>query len=249
MKRKIERVTPKVGTLKQVNQVMRKGMSISGKVSAFTLLLTMAFSTMSFVQDDDTLNTGSSVSTSISADKADSCCSSKTAVSAGRKMMKLYDIPTAEMLRKSDYEAFSNLKNSLTENKLKALQKWLILSDHAVQNEFRKETSVEMNGFLNSVAGDEMINDYFSAENLIMSNSYAHVSDIDVNDLFIAEHVGIESTYNNIVVSDASINKSFEIATVRIATPGAEMFSKADAEIHNNLMIEISSLSLAKAKK
>jgi hypothetical protein len=250
MKRKIERVTPKAGTLKQANQVMRNGMSISGKISAFILLLTMAFSTMSFVQDDDTLTTRTSVSTSSSVEKTDSCCTSKTAVQAGRKMMKLYDIPTAEMLRKSDYEAYSNLKSSLTENKLKALQKWLSLSDYAMQNEFRKETSVEMNGFLNGVAGDEMINDYFIAENLkINIDAYANVSDVDVNDLFTAEHVGIESTYNDIMVSDASINENFEIATIKIASPGAELFSKADAEIHNNLMNEISSLSVAKAKK
>jgi hypothetical protein len=250
MKRKIEKVTPKAGTLKQANQVVRNGMSLSGKMSAFILLLTMAFSTMSFVQDDDTLTNGSSISTSSSVEKADSCCTSKTAVQAGRKMIKLYDIPTAEMLRRSDYEAYSNLKNSLTENRLKALQKWLSLSDYAMQNAFRKETSVEMNGLLNSVASDEMINNYFSAENLSINiNSYAAASDIDVNDLFTAEHVGIESTYNDIVVSDASINDSFEIATTKITTPGVEMFSKADAEIHNNLVNEMNALTVAKAKK
>ena len=249
MKRKIETVTPKAGTLKQSNQVMRNGKSISGKISAFILLLTMAFSSMSFIQDDDTLTNGVTVSSSASTDKNDSCCTSKTTVRPGTKMMKLYDIPTAEMLRKSDYEAYSNLKHSLTENKLKSLQKCLNLSDYAIQNEFRKETSVEMNGFLNNVSGDEVINNFFRAENINLNiTSYATVADQDVNDIFTAEHAGISTVYNNISVSDETVTNSFEISTMKISTPGAALISRADEEIHNNLISDINTL-IAQTKK
>ena len=249
MKRKIETVTPGAGTLKQSNQVMRNGKSISGKISAFILLLTMAFSSMSFIQDDDTLTNGVTVNNSTSVNKNDSCCTSKATVRTGTKMTKLYDIPTAEMLRKSDYEAYSNLKHSLTENKLKSLQKWLNLSDYAIQNEFRKETSVEMNGFLNNVSGDEVINNFFRAENINLNiTSYATVADQDVNDIFTAEHAGISTVYNNISVSDETVTNSFEISTMKISTPGAALISRADEEIHNNLISDINTL-IAQTKK
>lgn len=138
MKRKIEKVTPKAGTLKHTNQIMRTGKSLTGKLSAFVLVLSLALANMSFVQDDATLKNSVSMNTTDTADKMDSCCIvAKPAVKKNdRNVFRLYNLPSAEMIRKSDSEAYTNLRHSLTENKLKALKYWMTISDRSINNDF-----------------------------------------------------------------------------------------------------------------
>ncbi|WP_336514008.1 hypothetical protein [Pollutibacter soli] len=251
MKRKMEKVTPKAGTLKQANQLMRTGKSLSGKLSAFVLMASMAFSTMSFVQDDDTLNKSAALTNVDKTEKTEDCCSTaKPAAKRNeRNVYRLYNLPSAEMIRKSDNEAYTNLRHSLTESKLKALAMLISESDRAINNEFKKETTVDMSNTFSSNSADEMIGDQFKAENITVIGAEAgNNADVDMNDVFTAEVAGIKIDGSVASGADEDLNNDFQASVIWESYPSAEMISKADAEINFNHTQDLKYNSFAKAK-
>lgn len=71
----------------------------------------------------------------------------------------------------------------------------------------------------------------FQAENIDMSSSVAN-SDTDIMDIFQAENEGIKMNIQS-VTSDDQITTNFLAENIDL--PGADILSKADAEIQKNL--------------
>lgn len=248
MKRKIEKVNSEAGTLKQSNSLVRNGMRIPAKLAAFFLMFSLALTNMSFVQDSDSIIKNDSKSTESVADANDTCCDvNKTkATSGSKKILKLYHLPSPEMIRKSDSEANHNLAYSLTENRVKRLKALIVKSDAEISERFKSETSVQTARLINSAKADETIANLFTAENLsIDTRRVGIISDKAINHAFEKENYGIAGSYTNQAHADEQINKKFIAESVRISVPSADRFEIADAdmqtlyqsEAHQNLVI------------
>lgn len=236
MKRKIEKVNSEAGTLKQSNSLVRNGMRIPAKLAAFFLMFSLALTNMSFVQDTDSVIKNDSNTTASVTDANDTCCDvNKAKVAVGtKKILKLYNLPSAEMIRKSDSEANNNLAYSLTENRIKSLKALIANSDAEISERFKNETSVQTSGLIKTAKADETIANLFVAENLsIDTRSLGIMSDKAINHAFEKENYGITGYYTSTTHADDVINKQFNEETARISVPSADHFQIADADMQN----------------
>jgi hypothetical protein len=251
MTRKNRTVNPQSGTLKQENSTMRTSIkSMTVKLIALALIILVSIPNISFVQDDTYATTvDSRKPNKIQLLIPDSCCvNEKPGIKTRKSMVKLV-IPSLEMIRKSDSEAHSNLAISLSENKLKALKPWIIKSDTEINNRFRNETTLSVAGIVNTQNADNRINYLFEAENIRVSSvSAIQLADTDMNDVFIAEHVGITAEYANVYLADMEINREFAINELAISSPSVRDFHLADIEIMNHIQQIIETLPNAVVK-
>jgi hypothetical protein len=215
MKPKMNQVNPKAGTLKQNKNNWSNLKNASRKLIASVMMIAVIAMTPGVV------NAGTKIS--------DTCCTPET--SRLVKMVKAVklNLPSQEMIRKADSEAHMNLVRSLSENKMKKFSALFAISDADINISFHKETMISF-PVADRVA-DENITTLFQAENIDMSSSIAN-SDSDIMDIFQAENEGIKLNIQ-VVAADDQINANFLAENINF--PGAEMISKADAEIQKNL--------------
>jgi hypothetical protein len=215
MKRKMNQVNPKAGTLKQ-NMINWSNLkNASRKLIASVMMIAVIAMTPGVV------NAGTRM--------GDTCCTPETS-----QLVKLIKevkltLPSQEMIRKADTEAHRNLVKSLSENKMKKFSAQFAISDADIKRSFNKETMISIPAA--DRVTDENITTLFQAENIDMSSSIAN-SDSDIMDIFQAENDGIKLNIQA-VAADDQINANFLAENINL--PGAEMISKADAEIQRNL--------------
>jgi hypothetical protein len=234
MKRKNNTVTPEAGTLKQTNHSERNVLKqLAAKLIALTLIPSIAFMNMSFMPDS--LPEGMNKSDTIDRiEKADSCCvtpGQKSVTAKNRKMVKLV-MPSAEMIRKSDSEAYANLINSVKENELNILHHMFVMSDTEMHDRFRSETSVQPDNLLNEVAADEQISSQFAAENIVTVSPVSILkADEMVDASFAVETTGLQISADGNESSDREINRQFLVENIRISLPSRARFANTDVEM------------------
>ena len=215
MKRKMNQVNPKAGTLKQNKINWSNLKNASRKLIASVMMIAVIAMT------PGVLNAGTRIS--------DTCCTPETS-----QLVKLVkdvkiNLPSQEMIRKADTEAHRNLVRSLSENKMKKFSAQFAISDADINSSFNKETMISLP--VADGVTDENITTLFQAENIDMSSSIVN-SDSDIMDIFQVENDGIKLNIQA-VAADDQINIDFLAENINL--PGTEMFSKADAEIQRNL--------------
>jgi hypothetical protein len=214
MKRKMNQVNPEAGTLKQ-NKINWSNLKhASRKLIALVMMLAVVTMTPGVV--------------SAGTRNGDTCCTPET--TRLEKMVKAVklSLPSQDMFRKADNEANRNLVWSLSENKMKKFNALFAKSDAEIRNSFDKETMISLPA---AYIIDDYINTLFSAENIDMNASVAK-SDADISDVFQAENDGIKMNIQS-VNADDQINTNFLAENINL--PGADVISKADAEIQKNL--------------
>jgi hypothetical protein len=217
MKRKMNQVNPKAGTLKQNMINWSSIQNASKKLIASVMMLAII-----------TMNPGI-IRAGIRNE--DTCCSAETTgVVKMVKSVKL-SLPSTEMVRKADSEANSNMIRSLFENKLNRYRSQFIISDAAINRLFAKETSVSLPSASLKIS-DEKMNNLFNAENILMTSSISG-SDSNINDIFQAENQGIRI---DIAAGTADEKMNLNFFAENINLPGHEIVDRADAEISRNLV-------------
>lgn len=215
MKRKMNQVNPKAGTLKQNKINWSNLKNASRKLIASVMMIAVIAMT------PGVLNAGTRM--------GDTCCTPETSQLVKLVKEVKLTLPSQEMIRKADTEAHRNLVRSLSENKMKKFSTQFATSDADINSSFNKETMISIP--VADRVTDENITTLFQAENIDMSSSIAN-SDSDIMDIFQAENDGIKLNIQA-VAADDQININFLAENINL--PGAEMISKADAEIQRNL--------------
>lgn len=215
MKRKMNQVNPKAGTLKQNKINWSNLKNASRKLIASVMMIAVIAMTPGVV------NAGNRM--------GDTCCTPETSQLVKLVKEVKLTLPSQEMIRKADTEAHRNLVKSLSENKMNKFSAQFAISDADIKRSFNKETMISLPA-ADRVA-DENITTLFQAENIDMSSSIAN-SDSDIMDIFQAENDGIKLNIQA-VAADDQININFLAENINL--PGAEMISKADTEIQGNL--------------
>lgn len=128
MKRKMNQVNPKAGTLKQNKINWSNFKNASRKLIASVMMIAVIAMTPGVV------NAGTR--------NGDTCCVSETS-----RLVKLVKavklaLPSQEMIRRADSEAHRNLIRSLSENKMKKFSAVFASSDADINGSFNKETRV-----------------------------------------------------------------------------------------------------------
>lgn len=208
----MNQVTPKAGTLKQTSWNLLQ--NVSTKLIASVLMLAIIAVTP--------------VSLVAGIKNGDSCC--KTSKADFPKNVYL-TLPSSEMVKRADSEMNRNLYKSLRESKITKFAKLFAAADSEINWIFKGETTVTS---FSAVNADESMNNNFAAENI--SRTFAALADTDINDIFIAENVGIRGSWAS-VNADDQINTLFNAEN--IAIPGIRTFSAADLEIHQNMMNDL----------
>jgi len=214
MKRKMNQVNPEAGTLKPNNVNWSNIKNASRKLIALVMMSAVIAMTPGIV--------------SAGTRNGDTCCTPET--TRLEKMVKAVklSLPSQESFRKADNEAHRNLVWSLSENKMKKFNALFAKSDAEIRHSFDNETMISIPA---AYLIDDYITTFFSAENLDMNASVAK-SDADISDVFQAENDGIKMNIQA-VNADDQINTNF--LAENISLPGADVLSKADAEIQKNL--------------
>ncbi|HSF44366.1 MAG TPA: hypothetical protein VLA58_00095, partial [Chitinophagaceae bacterium] len=207
---KMNQVTPKAGTLKQKSWNLLQ--NVSTKLIASVLMLAVIALTP--------------VSLMAEMKHGDSCCKTSKTVDFPKGVY--LTMPSSEMVKRADSEMNRNLYRSLRESKISKLAKWFAAADEEMNGKFKGETTISGIIALNA---DETANIFFAAENLSITLS----DDENIHALFIAEHVGIQSSWGT-GISDDQMNTAF--SAENITMPGNETFSAADLEIHQTMMSE-----------
>jgi hypothetical protein len=215
MKRKMNQVNPKAGTLKQNKINWSNLKNASRKLIASVMMIAVIAMT------PGVLNAGTRM--------GDTCCTPETSQLVKLVKEVKLTLPSQEMIRKADTEAHRNLVRSLSENKMNTFSAQFAISDADIISSFNKETMISLP--VADRVTDENITTLFQAENIDMSSSIAN-SDSDIMDIFQAENDGIKLNIQA-VAADDQININFLAENINL--PGAEMISKADAEIQRNL--------------
>ena len=215
MKRKMNQVNPKAGTLKQNKINWSNLKNASRKLIASVMMIAVIAMT------PGVLNAGTRM--------GDTCCTPETSQLVKLVKEVKLTLPSQEMIRKADTEAHRNLVRSLSENKMTKFSAQFAISDADINSSFNKETMISLP--VADGVTDENITTQFQAENIDMSSSIAN-SDSDIMDIFQAENDGIKLNIQA-VTADDQININFLAENINL--PGAEMISKADAEIQRNL--------------
>ncbi len=210
MKQKMNQVTPKAGTLKQTSWKLLQ--NVSTKLIASVLMLAVIALTP--------------VSLIAGIKNGDSCC--KTSKVADFPKNVNLTLPSTEMVKKADSEMNRNLYKSLRESKITRFAKLFAAADAEINWIFKGETTVSS---FPAVHADETMSANFAAEHI--SRTFAVNADADINDIFIAENEGIKGSWTS-VNADDQINTLFNAENIRM--PGQDSFSKADLEIHQNMM-------------
>ncbi len=216
MKREMNQVNPKAGTLKQNMINWSNIKTASRKLIASIMMLAIIVMTPGVIQAKP--GTG------------DTCCTlaETTRLVKLVKAVKL-SLPSSELVKKADIEAHRNLVKSLTESKMKQFSAMFATSDNEINRSFRNETTISL-----PVAredADITVTTLFQAENIKFDVQVAN-SDTDIRDIFQAENQGI-------IMNVSSANADDQITTnflaENITLPSAEVVTKADTEINNRL--------------
>jgi hypothetical protein len=214
MKRKMNQVNPKAGTLKQNKIKWSNIKDASRKLIASVAMLAVIAMTPGIVN--------------AAPRNGDTCCIAETTSLVKLVKAVKLALPSQEMLRKADSEAHRNLVKSLSENKMKKFAAMFASSDAEINHSFNKETMISLSSA--SQVMDENITTLFRAENMDMSSSMAN-SDSDIVDIFQVENEGIKLN-TQAVAADDQINANFLAENINL--PGADILSKADAEMNSN---------------
>jgi hypothetical protein len=209
MKQKMNQVTPKAGTLKQTKWNVLQ--NASTKLIASVLMLAVIALTP--------------VSLFAGMKNGDSCCK-KGKVDFPKNV--LLTLPSSEMVKKADSEMNRNLYRSLRESKIARFAKLFAVADSEINWIFKTETTVSR---FSSMEADEAMSNGFAAENI--SVTFAGHADNDINDIFTAEHKGIQASWVS-ALADDHINTLFSAENINM--PGSSAYSNADQEIHQNMM-------------
>ena len=215
MKPKMNQVNPKAGTLKQNKINWSNIKDASRKLIASVAMLAVIAMTPGIVQ--------------AAPRNGDTCCIADTTSLVNLVKVVKLAIPSQEMFRRADSEVHRNLVKSLSENKMKKFSAAFASSDAEVNRSFNKETMISLPSADQVI--DESITTLFNAENIYMSSSIAN-SDSDIVDIFQAENEGIKMN-TQAVAADDQITANFLAENINI--PGADILSRADAEINSNL--------------
>jgi hypothetical protein len=215
MKRKMNQVNPKAGTLKQNTINWSNFKNASRKLIASVMMLAVIAMTPGMV------NAGTR--------NGDTCCTPETTDLVKLVKAVKLNLPSQEMFRKADSEAHKNLVWSLTENKMKKYSALFVKSDAEIRHSFNKETMISVPAADRTI--DDFVTTLFSAENIDMNSSVAD-SDADIIDVFQVENDGITMNTQS-VKADDQMNTNFLAENINL--PGADVISKADAEIQKNL--------------
>jgi hypothetical protein len=215
MKRQMNQVNPKAGTLKQNKINWSNLKNASRKLIASVMMLAVIAMTPGVV------NAGTR--------NGDTCCTPETT-----RLVKLVGavkltLPSQEQIKRADNEAHWNLVRSLTENRMKKFSALFASSDLNINRSFRNETMIALPASYRS--NDEDVTTLFQAENIDMSSSVAN-SDAEIMEVFQVENDGIKMNVQA-VAADDQINSNF--LAENISLPGNDVISKADAEIRKNL--------------
>jgi len=216
MKRQMNEVNPKAGTLKPNAQNLSNLKNAFRKLIASVMMLAVIAMTPGVV--------------SAGVKSNDTCCTPET--TGMKKLVKTVklNIPSKEMITKADIEAHLNMVRSLTENKMKKFSAMFAKSDQEVSRSFRNETTISLPAATVEVS-DVNISNYFQAENISMNASFV-TSDKDIRDIFQADHQGIVVS-TSAEVADDQITSNFRAENINL--PSGEVLTKADAEMNNNL--------------
>ena len=214
MKRKMNQVNPKAGTLKQNKIKWSNIKDASRKLIASVAMLAVIAMTPGVVN--------------AAPRNGDTCCIAETTSLVKLVKAVKLALPSQEMLRKADSEAHRNLVKSLSENKMKKFSAMFASSDAEINHSFNKESMISLSSA--DQVMDENITTLFKAENIDMSSSIAN-SDSDIVDIFQVENEGIKLNIQA-VAADDQINANFLAENINL--PGADILSKADAEMNSN---------------
>jgi hypothetical protein len=222
-------------------------------------MLGLTLTNLASIQEDDTLGKGSSNpagATATTINKADTCCATEKGKTfpIERKSVKVV-LPSVDMVRKADSEAFANLFASLSGQNNYVTPLMINLADVEIKSNFDSQAydRVSLPAKSALINADETVHASFVAENIGITNGVASKvqSDDVMNANFIMENQGVNmQTQSVAVAADCEINKNFEAEnSYKISNPSAKSITNADQEITSKIYNDTNGKGMAKTSK
>ncbi|MFT3704859.1 MAG: hypothetical protein QM802_21010 [Agriterribacter sp.] len=254
MKQK-NKVDSKAGTLKNENST--KMLHVISKSASMLLIAMAGFGTMSFTQDDTSVN---SIDTNLSVKKDtnvgstsstyayNACCGVSVGKPGDDTKNALYiSLPKASTVTKADKETASNF---MAEAKSRSIWSMDVV-DAAVKADKEMNFNFQLSNIFPaseiSIKADEQMINHFTDEIVLKSLAFngnnAQEADKVMSDNFIAEHFYIKNvrpSTDMTAKADASMIKSFEKANLpSVSVPSQVAAHGADVEMIGNYQAEV----------
>ena len=266
----IIKITFKYRNMKQLNKVAseagnpRKTNRISK--SASILLIAMAgFGTMSFTQDDTSVN---SIDTNLNVKKEksveststtyiyDACCGVQVGKPGDDTKNAFYiSLPKAQSFVKADRETAQKFMAEA-----KARRTWSIdIAEVSVKADkemsFNFKVSNMYPGTIAAANADQQMINHFTNDEVLKSLTFdgngAQVADMEMVNLFVVENLSIKNIRPSIELiakADAEVTRSFEKANLSISLPSNIAAHKADVEMIQKYQAEVKLANTVVAK-
>lgn len=268
----IIKITFKYRNMKQLNKVaseagiQRKTNRISK--SASILLIAMAgFGTMSFTQDDTSVN---SIDTNLSAKKErsielatntyayDACCGVQVGKPGDDTKNAFYiSLPKAQSFVKADRETAAKFMAEAKGRKTWSMDVAEVSVKADKEMNFNFKVSGMYPGAVVAANADQQMINHFTGdvvlESLSLNGKSAQVADMEIADQFIAENLSIKNikpSVEMIAKADGEVTYAFEKANLpSISLPSKIAVHNSDVEMIQNYQVEVKLVNTIVANK